>query len=544
MIDNDAVRTMVRWPWLSRYGEPGEAAALVADSISMVDRRAGVSLPAIEGREAFDEAMAATAAVFPEMDVRPFAVRGQQLALFNIVRSSEGFELSTLVLVEAAADGPMQLVTIFDLDAVADALEELETRHLAILGDDATEIDRGIAASLIVGNRADPDAYERFMVPDVSIVDHLPLNFPPARRASDFTRMLRRLYELAPDTLFVITKVITAGSAALLVQEQRSTTPEGNRYTWVRNMVSEYTPDGRIMRSEYFPEDRWDDAVALFDEWSAETDAAIPAPVAMLELVSAAFAARDWDWIRSRTSPAIELEDRRSTVSSDVTTGVDAVTELFRGFADVGFETLDNVLLATRGDRLALLGRIYRDAGGFELEMLAVVEVDAGGLANGLVLFDADRLVDALDELDDRYRRDRSSSLPLVEDRALAALSAFNHRAWDDLETLAGPDVLTADHRRLGYPDGKGAGAVVGALQGLVQQVPDVVAVVEEVESAGAAAVARIRQRGTSAAGTVAEWVWHFVLALDADGRFANLEWFDADDESQARARVAELSRS
>ena len=126
----------------------------------------------------------------------------------------------------------------------------------------------------------------------------------------------------------------------------------------------------------------------------------------------------------------------------------------------------------------------------------------------------------------------------------MAALSAFNHRAWDDLETLAGPDVLTADHRRLGYPDGKGAGAVVGALQGLVQQVPDVVAVVEEVESAGAAAVARIRQRGTSAAGTVAEWVWHFVLALDADGRLAHLEWFDADDESQARARVAELSRS
>ena len=103
--------------------------------------------------------------------------------------------------------------------------------------------------------------------------------------------------------------------------------------------------------------------------------------------------------------------------------------------------------------------------------------------------------------------------------------------------------MLTADHRRLGYPDGKGAGAVVGALQGLVQQVPDVVAVVEEVESAGSAAVARIRQRGTSAAGTVAEWVFLFVFSLDADGRFARLEWFDPEAESQARARVAELSR-
>ena len=133
-----------------------------------------------------------------------------------------------------------------------------------------------------------------------------------------------------------------------------------------------------------------------------------------------------------------------------------------------------------------------------------------------------------------------------VEARQKAQLAVTEHlanRAWDDLAALAGPDVLTADRRRLGYPAGKGAGAVVGALQALVQQVPDVVAVVEEVESSGAAAVARIRQRGTSADGAVAEWVWLFVLSLATDGRFAHLEWFDPEDESQARARVAELSR-
>ncbi len=405
-----------------------------------------------------------------------------------------------------------------------------------------------LAEGVVTLNRRDPDGYERFMVPDVSIVDHLPLNFPPAHRASDFTKMLRRLYELAPDTLFVPVKAFVSGRVSLQVQDQHSTTPEGNQYTWVRNSVSEHAADGLIIRNELFPEDRWDDAVALFDEWSSEAEdfpsPAAPSPAELIDSISDAFAARDWDWIRSRTAPDIKLEDRRSTVSSQAAYGVDAVTELFRGFADVGFETLEQAVIAIRGEGLMLLRRIYRDSGGFELGMLVTAEVDNDGLATGLVLFDADRMIDAVDELDRRYRQSRGSTLALVEDRALAGLGAFNHRAWDDLEALAGADVLTADHRRLGYPDGKGPRAVVGALQGLVKQVSDVVAVVEQVESTGSAAVARIRQRGTSSDGAVAEWVWLFVVALDADGRFAHLEWFDPEDDPQARARVAELGRT
>ncbi len=546
-VDNAAVRTAVRWDWLRQHGEPGAADDLIAVSIAMTDRRRGVSMPAIIGRAAFNETMDATAAVFSELEIHPVAVRGEQLALVNMVRSNEGFELSTRVLIEADPETCMRLVTIFDEDDLAAALEEMETRHLAILGEAATAIDRMLAEGVVTLNRRDPDGYERFMVPDVSIVDHLPLNFPPAHRASDFTKMLRRLYELAPDTLFVAVKSFVSGRVSLQVQHQHSTTPEGNRYTWFRNTATQHGADGRIVRCEYFPEDRWDDALALFDDWSSESEE-LPSPAAqspaeLIASISAAFEARDWDWIRSRTAPGIQLEDRRSTVSSQAAFGVDAVIDLFRGFADVGFETLEQTPLATRGEGLVLLHRTYRSQGGFELEMLVVAEAADERLGGSIVLFDADHLVDALDELDRRYRQSRGSSLPTVEDRALAALSAFNHRAWNQLDALAGADVLTADDRRLGYPDGKGPWAVVGALQGLVEQVPDVVAVVEQVESTGSAAVARIRQRGASAVGAVAEWVWLFVLALDADGRFAHLEWFDPEDESQARARFAELSR-
>jgi len=274
-VDNHAARTLVRWSWLRRYGEPRAADDLIADSITIVDRRRGVSMPTIEGRTAFSETMAATYAVFPDIDVRPVAARGGRLALLEIVRSSDGFEMSSLSLIETDPDGRARLVTIFDLDALDAAVEELDTRHVAIIGDDsrANNVD---LANAVTG---------------------------------------------------------------------------------------------------------------------------------LLDPQAAAFAARDWDWLRDRLAVDIAVEDRRTTVNAGPAVGRESVIALFRGFADVGFETLDQEPIATRGDRLALLRRVYRSAAGFELAMLAVAEANVQGLAGGLVLFDLDELEAALAELDARFER-------------------------------------------------------------------------------------------------------------------------------------------
>ena len=116
-VDNHAASTLVRWSWLRRYGEPEAADDLIADSMTVADRRRGVSMPAIEGRTAFNDTMAATSAVFPDLHIRPVAARGDRLALLNVIRSSDGFELSSLCLLETDPDGRVRLVTIFDLDA-------------------------------------------------------------------------------------------------------------------------------------------------------------------------------------------------------------------------------------------------------------------------------------------------------------------------------------------------------------------------------------------------------------------------------------------
>ena len=88
-------------------------------------------------------------------------------------------------------------------------------------------------------------------------------------------------------------------------------------------------------------------------------------------------------------------------MSSHVASGADAVIELLRGFADVGFVSMRNELVDAREGRM-LFRRTYRTETGFELVMLAAAERNGAGLISGMVLFDADDLDAATAELDRR----------------------------------------------------------------------------------------------------------------------------------------------
>ena len=262
------------------------------------------------------------------------------------------------------------------------------------------------------------------------------------------------MIEAVPDAVQLTKKRWVEGRTELMLIDVTGTSTDGMPVVWPLVSVLRARPDGRLDRGAYFPIDRWDDALAQFDEWAAGSrpGAAAPAapttPAALAQPVSEAFAARDWEWIRGRVTSDVVLEDRRSTVSSHRAVGADAVTDLFRGFADVGFETLDNIHVASRGTGVVLLRRIYRSSAGFELEMLAVVETDADGLWRSLVLFDADAMVPALDELEIRYAR--SGLLTPSERQVMLGFVAVNHRAWEELDAVLAPGVTTIDHRRLG----------------------------------------------------------------------------------------------
>jgi len=171
---------------------------------------------------------------------------------------------------------------------------------------------------------------------------------------------------------------------------------------------------GLLAEEHFFPIEQWDDARALFDEWSKppELEAAEP-PVSATGLsnratraqdaYNAAFAARDWDAMAASYTDEIVNDDRRTGVSSGVTVGREQILELVRGLVDVGFTTVTTVPIAIRGEGLALLRRTWHQADGFDLPLLAVGEVDADGRTTANVMFDVEDKAGAVAELERRY---------------------------------------------------------------------------------------------------------------------------------------------
>ena len=128
------------------------------------------------------------------------------------------------------------------------------------------------------------------------------------------------------------------------------------------------------------------------------------------------------------------------------------------------------------------------------------------------------------------------------ERSALVVCAALNHRRWSEFDAILASDVEVVDHRRLGFPPATGPVGLVHALQSLVAQVPDVVAIVTGLETSGDAVLAVVDQMGASADGVAADWRWQNVIRIDRAGRISRMEYFDADDEQRARARFDELA--
>ena len=162
-----------------------------------------------------------------------------------------------------------------------------------------------------------------------------------------------------------------------------------------------------MVAAEGFGEDELDAATSFLDGRHAAIAPGVVPPSGLGDGVTEAFARRDWAWVRARIADDIELRDLRSTVSSHVAEGADAVIELLQGFADVGFVTMRSELVDARGDHHLLFRRTYRTEAGFELVMLALAERNGNGLITGMVLYDADDLDAARAELESARRRCR-----------------------------------------------------------------------------------------------------------------------------------------
>jgi hypothetical protein len=226
-------------------------------------------------------------------------------------------------------------------------------------------------------------------------------------------------------------------------------------------------------------------------------------------------------------SPDVEYSDGRNVVSLPPMTGIVAMGEMYQSTFTV-YDDLRIEPAAVRGDRLALFTVRASAESGFELTAYMLERLDQAGRIDELAIFDDTDLTTALEALD-RQHLEMTDDVAAVERVVLAAYEALNQRDWESFAACCDDELVVADHRLLGFPDGKGASTFVWALQQLVEQVPDVVAYVTKLQVSGQVAVVTTYQRGTAPEGSEAAWDFHTVVALGPRGRITRHEYFDAD---------------
>lgn len=232
-------------------------------------------------------------------------------------------------------------------------------------------------------------------------------------------------------------------------------------------------------------------------------------------------------------------DDRRRVVGSG-RGGRDAALAHVGVITDLGVTHSDCIVLATRGNRLALLrarfgGRdVQPDA--FFIDVLHLVEVSEASELTGFVAFDVDDLDAAITELDARYTAGEAARFAQAWSAIAEAYAAFNRR--EIAPTSEG--WVSIDHRR---GSAFAPGDMVAYLSAAWADSPDTRIYVDAVQRlSDTGAVVTHSARGLTHNGFEAEWRDVNLLTLDGD-LITGTELFDADDLDTAIKRFDRLDR-
>ncbi len=221
--------------------------------------------------------------------------------------------------------------------------------------------------------------------------------------------------------------------------------------------------DGRVAWAVWFDVENMDAAVAELDARFAEQGsepASQPdnACVRVVERLAAAIDRKAWDEFELLFAPEVFVESRRKVIGfaqTDVPSG--EWPHVQRRMLETSTPRLDHVVIAVRGDRLALARVMSRtpdvSPGAPDDQFLLVCGIDAGGRLALSVAFDVDDMDAAIAELDAAHARFEGAR-PQVRLANAASRAAdrsdgcVTSRRWDDLGALFAEDVRADDQRR------------------------------------------------------------------------------------------------
>ena len=208
-----------------------------------------------------------------------------------------------------------------------------------------------------------------------------------------------------------------------------------------------------------------------------------------------------------------------------------------RAIAEVGVESITSTVVATRGERLALNRvRLSGRRGEFSADVLEIAEIDADNRIDASVLFDADDIDAAFDELDARYLAGEAATHAHTWSLVAGAYAALNRR---ELPATT-PDWVNIDHRRA---TGFAPGDLTANIRAAWNQIPNLNFYIEAVHRlSNLGAVVTNAARGTSQEGFDADWRSVDLLMFDGDLINYCEQFFDDAELGAALARFDELS--
>ena len=535
-LENTASQVAERFLANFAAGEWDTVARILAEDFSRNDRRRVVGAGIQHGRDAeIKDLQAITHLGIVDVASTIVATRGERLVLMRLrfsFRDSEpeAFLGEMLGISEINADKRILAAVSFDLDDVDAAFAELDSRYLK--GEGATH---SRAWSVVMAGHA---ALNRHELPatttDFASFDHRRgTAYAPGeliqyvRAGWDLDQQIRTYPE-------VVHRLSDAG--AVYTHVAHGTSREGFDAEW--RGISLVTVDGDLIsRSEVFDEADIDAAVARFEQLSQPAPQLENAASRVADRFSAYYAADDWRAMAEVLADNYSSDDRRRVVGSGVRHGRDAHLVDMRARAELWLTKRTSTVMATRGDRLALMriGLSGRDQGrgAFVTEVLIVDEIDADERLTAGVAFSPDDLDAAFQELEARYLAGEAAEYAHTWSVITGIYAMFNR------QELFKVDWVMVDHRRA---TPFASSDLAPALRNSFDLTPEFRVAIETVHRLNHfGAVITLDSHGFSHDGLGVEWRMIQVLVVEAD-RISRFELFDETDLDAAIARFNELS--
>jgi hypothetical protein len=471
------------------------------------------------------------------------ATRGERLALFRVTftataAGSGPMEVEMLDLVEVDTAGRRTALVVFDTDDLDAAHAELDARF------DRTETAWVPVFQRMFASR-DWDAFPTLYAPNIAGHDHRPVGWGKRQGVAARIQPLHALVDLARDVRLRLDHLRTSDLGELF-QGAWVGTRDGGPFEIPIVAVHALDEHRKETRFDLYDPAQIDQALARFDELrtaapprSPFANAATRAADRLTKLVSA----RDWQGYVHVLGADSRYSDRRKLALLELDR--DGVIEFSQSLREVSSIAVISELIATRGNRLALVRWLIRATGGdvgpSEIDTLSLFEMNDRGEVATTVRWDADDLDAAYAELEARFDAGEAAEHPLAWSAAQAGNRALSNRDWEAFAALFRPDLVGHDRRLLGWGTLHGPAAWVEMQRVLVDLAPDVALRRDHVRISTRGLLRQISQSGTRDGGAF-ERTWVNVAELDEHAKIRRIDLYDLDQLDQALARFAEIS--